>query len=547
MLPRRPKALLPLLLLLSGQLIAAPAPAKRAAARQSLSQRIKAILGQEPLNRAYWGIHVVDLDTGRVLYSQNAAQLFVPASNAKLFTTAAVLSLAGPEYRFRTTVETQGKLDAAGRLHGDLVVVGRGDPNISGRVLPYAVKTERAPPHTQVLEAMANDVAASGLKIVDGDLIGDDTFYSPERYGPGWPQDDLLGIDGAPISALTFNDNLVFINILPGEHEGDKALVTLEPDTSYYEFDNHIVTTPAGSTRKIGIDRAAGAKRVVLWGSMPVGDSGMKEPLAIEDPALFTAELFRTMLERRGITITGKAKARHPDVAQFFDPPVQMQAGQPQPAQAEATQNNVAPEAAGHGCCMRENSAASQSAPAPLVLAEHTSLPFLEDVRVTNKTSQNLHAELDFRLVSKLSGTGGSLAGGAAAVKQFLLQAGLTQDEFLLVDGSGLSRRDLVTPAAVVRLLTYAAHQPWGKAYEGTLPIAAVDGSLSERFLNSAAAGLVHAKTGTLSHVNALSGYGQTLRGKRFVFSIFCNNHNLPSSKVIAAIDSIVELLVNQR
>jgi D-alanyl-D-alanine carboxypeptidase/D-alanyl-D-alanine-endopeptidase (penicillin-binding protein 4) len=147
--------------------------------------------------------------------------------------------------------------------------------------------------------------------------------------------------------------------------------------------------------------------------------------------------------------------------------------------------------------------------------------------------------------VGKLGGQGGSFEGGAYGVKQFLLQAGLNEDDFVLLDGSGLSRRDLVTPAAVVRLLTYAAHQPWGADYEGSLPIAGVDGSLSERFLHSLASGLIHAKTGTLSHVNALSGYGQTLRGRRFAFSIFCNNHNLPSVKVLAAIDSIVTALVN--
>ncbi len=129
-------------------------------------------------------------------------------------------------------------------------------------------------------------------------------------------------------------------------------------------------------------------------------------------------------------------------------------------------------------------------------------------------------------------------------MKQFLLQAGLKDDEFVLLDGSGLSRRDLVTPAAVVQLLAYAARQPWGAAFEDTLPVGGVDGSLSERFLNTPAAGLIHAKTGTLSHVNALSGYGQTKSGKRFVFSILCNNHKLTSGKAQAAMDSIVQLLV---
>jgi D-alanyl-D-alanine carboxypeptidase/D-alanyl-D-alanine-endopeptidase (penicillin-binding protein 4) len=178
------------------------------------------------------------------------------------------------------------------------------------------------------------------------------------------------------------------------------------------------------------------------------------------------------------------------------------------------------------------------------VLAEHFSAPLLDDIRVTNKTSQNLHAELALRLAGKLRGAGGSFEGGREAVKQFLLQAGLKEDEFTFLDGSGLSRRDLVTPAATIQLLIYAARQPWGAAFEESLPVSGVDGSLADRFQGTPAAGLIHAKTGSLSHVNALSGYGQTQEGRRFVFSIFCNNHNLPGSKALAAIDAVAQLLV---
>ncbi|MGZ4829881.1 MAG: D-alanyl-D-alanine carboxypeptidase/D-alanyl-D-alanine endopeptidase, partial [Candidatus Angelobacter sp.] len=174
------------------------------------------------------------------------------------------------------------------------------------------------------------------------------------------------------------------------------------------------------------------------------------------------------------------------------------------------------------------------------------STPLLDDIRVINKTSENLHAELALRLAGKLRGSGGSFEGGLFAVKQFLLQAGLKDDEFTFLDGSGLSRRDLVTPAAMVQLLIYTARQPWGAAFEESLPVSGVDGTLADRFQNTPAAGLIHAKTGSLSHVNALSGYGQTQSGKRFVFSIFCNNHNLPGSKVLAAIDAVMELLVSE-
>ena len=512
---------------------------KKTDSQKDLTQKITAILSQPPLNRAHWGVDVVDLETGKALYSENSDQLFLPASNAKLFTTAAALAIAGPDYRFRTTVEADGKIDDNGRLLGDLVIVGRGDPNISGRVLPYALKTQRLAPHTQILEEMADQVARNGLKIVDGDVIGDDTFYAFERYAEGWAWDDLQWIDGAPVSALTFNDNVVFVDVLPAEHPGDKAVVTVEPETNYYELDNRVVTSSAGVPKRIGLHRDPGSKKIVLWGSLPLGDSGMKEPMSIEDPAEFVAQLFRTMLERRGIIIRGKARARHGEAEQFFDQQIPHQpnavsvgtaASPVNPAISSATKPEELPDL---------NGSSNQ------VLASHFSAPLLDDIRVTNKVSENLHAELALRLVGKLRGYGGSFEGGVAAVKQFLLQAGLKEDEFTFLDGSGLSRRDLVTPAATVQLLIYAARQPWGPAFEESLPVSGVDGSLSERFQKTSASGLIHAKTGSLSHVNALSGYGQTTAGKRFVFSIFCNDHNVLASRALAEIDAVVRVVVN--
>ncbi len=477
------------------------------------------------------------------------ASFFLPASNTKLFTTAAALAIAGPEYRFRTTVEAEGRIDSHGRLLGDLMIVGRGDPNISGRTLPYALKTQRVAPHTQILEEMADQVAKSGLKIVDGDVIGDDTYYAFERYAEGWALDDLQWVDGAPVSALTFNDNVVFVNIQPGEQAGDKALITVEPETGYYELDNRIVTSPTGVTKRIGIHRDPGSKKITLWGTLPQGDAGMKEPLAIEDPAEFVAQLFRSLLEKRGITIRGKTRARHGESAQFFD-----QTPLPLALPTPGIDNPMAARAVQAGVATANNQLSStpaQRAPdadlpsANKVLAEHFSTPLLDDIRVINKTSQNLHAELALRLAGKLRGSGGSFEGGAAAVKQFLAQAGVKDDEFTFLDGSGLSRRDLVTPAGTVQLLIYAARQPWGAAFEESLPVSGTDGSLADRFQNTPSAGLIHAKTGSLSHVNALSGYGQTKAGKRFVFSIFCNNHNLPGKKVLEAMDAVMQILVS--
>ena len=444
------RTLFALVLVLALQISAVAA--KKPAPKKDLTKEIAAILAQSPLDRAHWGIDAVDLDTGKALYSQNLDQLFLPASNTKLFTTAAALALAGPDYRFHTTVEAEGNIDSHGHLLGNLVIFGRGDPNISGRVLPYTLRTERTPPHTQILEELADQVAKSGLKTVDGDLIGDDTYYAFERYAEGWALDDLQWSDGAPVSALSFNDNVVFVNILPGMLPGDKALITVEPDTGYYELDNRIVTSAAGIVRKIGIHRDPGSKKIVLWGSLPLGDAGMKESLSIEDPAEFVALLFRTLLGQRGITIHGTARARHGDGAQFFTvqgPPPALATPESNPSATSIPPTSVAPEAAASSAqtgsvsnnpppitpTQSASGAEIPSTSTNKILAEHISPPLLDDIRVTNKTSQNLHAELALRLVGKLHGNNGSFEGGVATVKQFLLQAGLKDDEFTFLDG----------------------------------------------------------------------------------------------------------------
>src|SRR5437899_1100649 len=186
-----------------------------AASHKPLDKQIAAILGAADLARGFWGIEVVSLSTGKALYARDADKLFTPASNTKLFSTAAALALIGPDFSFQTTVETNGTLDTHGRLTGDLVLVGRGDPNLSGRELPYTLHTQRNDHPIRVLEELADTLAQKGVKYVDGDIIADDSYFAFERYGEGWSQDDLLWADGAPVSALTINDNVIFVNILP--------------------------------------------------------------------------------------------------------------------------------------------------------------------------------------------------------------------------------------------------------------------------------------------------------------------------------------------
>src|SRR5579864_3168609 len=281
----------------------------------SLKKQIETILTQPDLARGFWGIEIASATTGKVLYSLNSTKLFTPASNTKLFTTAAALALIGPDYTFRTTVETNGALDKYGRLTGDLVLIGRGDPNLSGRELPYLLHTQRNDHPIQVLEQLADALVQKGVKYIDGDVVADDSYFAFERYAEGWSQDDLVLADGAPVSALTINDNVVFVNILPADRAGDRAFVTITPFADYYRIDNRIITTPAGTARDIHISREPGSTSITLWGNVPIDDAGANEALAIEDPAEFAAAIFHQLLENRGIVVYGKQRTRHTELA----------------------------------------------------------------------------------------------------------------------------------------------------------------------------------------------------------------------------------------
>jgi D-alanyl-D-alanine carboxypeptidase/D-alanyl-D-alanine-endopeptidase (penicillin-binding protein 4) len=516
-------------LLLAAQLALAAPPAKDRGKQPSrhareLSARIEKILSQPEVDRGFWGIEVVSADDGQTLFSRNADKLFTPASNTKLFTTAAVLALIGPDYRFHTSVETKGTLDRYGRINGDVVLVGRGDPNLSGRDLAN-VHEPKGPP-LRVLDELADQLVQKGVKFIDGDVIGDDSYFPFERYGAGWTQDDMTREWGAPVSALTINDNVISVSVLPGDRPGEKAFIKITPFPDYYRLDNRVLTTPPGTgPRNLNIAREPGSNLLTLWGTIPADDPGSGEMLAMEDPADFAARAFRQLLEQRGITIYGRARTRHLELASL------------------STFHVTITASAGGG----DVPARPPEAAPPLVLASYESAPLMQDLRVVNKVSQNLHAELLLRLLGREKGTAGTIEAGSEVLRGFLLQAGIQPDEYVFYDGSGLSRQNLATPHAIVTLLRYCDGQTWGALFRDTLPIAGVDGTLEGRFRGAPATARVKAKTGSLGHVNVLSGYATTLRGQRLVFSIMANNHNLTNRVALQTIDQIVNAIVADR
>lgn len=500
----------------------APQRQYRESRERTLKKTIGAMLAAPGPARAYWGVFAIDLETGNPIFQLNPDKYFTPASNTKLFSTVAALATVGPDFRFKTTVETSGVLDSAGKLQGDLILVGRGDPNLSGRVLPYRNKTQRNAPHLKRLEELADQVAAKGVREVTGDIVGDDTYFVFERYPEGWAADDLMWEHGAPVSALIVNDNVVFVQVRPGANVGDPAGIVIDPDHAYYEIDNRMITTAAGSgPRKLSIDRQPGSKRVVFWGTVPLDDTSDGEALAIEDPADYAAQAFRSMLEKRGITIAGRARPHHIEPAAL--PLIVAEAGTP-----------------GGGSSPVVNATSPRT-----VLASRESEPLIEDVRVINKISQNLHAEVALRLLAVANGKAANMEAALEAQKAVLARAGIAADEVAFYDGSGLSRQTLVTPRAVVKLLQFAAAQPWGAQFRDGLPISGTDGTLAKRLTSAKVAGKVFAKTGSFSHTNSLAGYATTATGKNIIFSIAANHHRLTGRGAMSIIDKMVEALVN--
>jgi D-alanyl-D-alanine carboxypeptidase/D-alanyl-D-alanine-endopeptidase (penicillin-binding protein 4) len=351
--------------------------------------------------------------------------------------------------------------------------------------------------------------------------VADDRTIPFDPYPAGWSLGDLFFTFGAPVTAIAFNDNSVSIEMSPGSRPGEPAIVVVDPADAAESFTQTITTSPAGTEPELAVVRQPGPKFLLLRGSVPVGHGPVKLELAMTTPAETAARSLKRLLEMRGVRITGTARVEE------SPPPQALKPGEVPtlfPADLQGAQGT----SPGTG----------------IVLAEHISPPLLETVRVTNKVSQNLHAELLLRTVAREKTGIGSTEIGLKLEQDFLKSAGVADGDVVLSDGSGLSADNLVTPRAVVALLEYVIRQPWGSDFLATLPIAGVDGTLEDRMKVTPAAGLIQAKTGGLEHVHALSGYATTAAGEYLVFSIFVNKGPRHGRDSIAAIDAIALAMV---
>jgi serine-type D-Ala-D-Ala carboxypeptidase/endopeptidase (penicillin-binding protein 4) len=475
---------------------------KTAAATLRFTKRVDTLLGSAPASKGEWGLSVADAETGETLYEQNAAKYFVPASNMKLFTTALALDKLGPEFRFHTTLESTGVVSPEGELSADLVLVGRGDPNLSNRKFPFNLKEEFDGPPEKVLAELADALVAKGVKKMSGDVIGDDSYFPRERYPNGWEIDDMVWEYGAAISALVVNDNTATVTLTLGSAAGDAVQAVVAPRTQDFIVDNQVTISAANVKADLTLTREPGAHLVVLRGTLPEKSAPRKLVLAIEEPALHAATLLKAMLEQRGVEISGGVRARHDAII------------------AEGI--------------------------TPTVLAEHVSIPLGDSVKLVNKISQNLHTEVLLRTAMRQAGTWNSFDDVAKFAADFYAQVGIAPKDMIQTDGSGLSRHDLVTPRAMLTLLQYAQTRPWFESFFASLPVAGVDGTLEERMKNTPAAGRVHAKTGSVEHVRTMSGFADTAGGRRLTFSFMSNNEYGKNHETTDAMNGICLAMIEE-
>lgn len=555
------------------QVTPTPVPMPGPRTLEVLRARIAEVLARPELAPAHFGIRVVSLDTGAVLFEENAGKLLMPASNMKIYTVAAALDRLGPDFRFVTSVYAAERADAKGRLKGDLTIYGRGDPT-------YAARFAGEGDYFKGVEELAASIVAAGVRRVEGDLVGDESYFDGPAFGYGWEWDDLQWYYGAPISALTVNDNAVDIIVKPGASVGAAAVVTTGP--AFLGFPtvfggagadetvaartaaplavlNRATTSARGTRREITMQRPLGQAYVEVTGRIPIDDAGDTVSVTTPRPALMFVSMLRAALERRGVQIKGRTLS----------------------VDAHA----------------RETSGRPFDAARLIEIARRESAPFSEIAAKTMKPSQNLYTELILRTLgeqsqqsaatgqagvaaaaqatgaNQASATGqagvpgqmtspsqsspaqpsptparppASAVAGHTAVRQFLREAGVSHVEHLsLVDGSGLARQNLITAEATVELLTYMSRHRHAQVWLDAQPIAGVDGTLRGRLRGTSAAGNLRAKTGTIANVSGLSGYVTTAGGERLAFSMLVNHYTDERTPRTAFLDSIASLLAS--
>ena len=498
-------------ILLEASVVFRPLQAQESAA---FAAQVQQLIDQAQWESALWGIHIVSLKDGRVLFSSNARKRFLPASNMKLLIGAAALDMVGPDFRFETSIYGEGVIDTHGRLLGDLVIAGRGDPNLEGRIYDpqYEELTPQDIPASMALTA--TQLADRGVKSIVGDVIADETLFLHEPHDPSWALENMLWSYSAPVSSLAVSENWFQLEVLPAETEGGPAFIRPVPTETGFVLVNQVKTVSQTRQSWMGIDRNEVGNRVTVRGEIPLRHAGLKYNLAALDGGMFAGQLLRLALAQRGIGVTGNVKTRQ--LAELDT----LEQGKTSIDAAKRLQS-----------VHREEQR----------LASIKTQPLSESLKIMMKASNNLYAEMMLRNLGAWTTGLGSVNTGTAAVETFLEKTGTPRKGVSLNDGSGLSRKNLITPESVVRVLQYMDHHPRREVFLDLLPVAGRDGTLRTRMKKGPAFEHIFAKTGSIEFVNTLSGFALAKNGERVAFSIMVNNAAAASREVREAIDMICE------
>lgn len=483
---------------------ATPSPtplAVRTATLAELRAKIASRVSLPEVRRGTVGFKAVSLKTGKVIFEQNAEKYLMPASNMKNFTVATAMTRLSPDFRFITSVYAGAMPSADGTVAGNVRIYGRGDLSFSTSFWPDDFYKR--------LDDLAAAIANAGVKRIDGDLIGDDTYFTGNALPYGWEWDDLQWYYGAEVSALPLNDNTLTLRVKPGP-KGFACSVSFEPDIAFFQVKNLCTTTASGEPRTLSITKALDSNELVIAGTLPVGNGGFFNNVTVTRPAELFVKLLKERLALKGITVKGKTRAI----------------------------DRNAPRQAGNS----------------VEIAKLESPPLSIIAQKTMKPSQNMYTEVLLRTLGedlrKKMLTNSPIRAesqelGLQAVKEFMRSIGIADDAFIQYDGSGLSRHNLVTNEAIVRLYVYMGKESrFSQEWRDSLTIAGVDGTLKNRFAGTKGAVNVRGKTGTIDQVSALSGYLTTAGGEKVAFSALVNGVAQPSVRT-TLIDDVVLYLVN--
>ncbi len=425
-------------------------------------------------NNAIWGVEIQSIETGEYFYKRNENKLLIPASDIKLFTTAGALTLLGNDYKFSTNILMRGKIDGS-VLMGDLIVQGRGDPTISGR---FYNNDQLA-----VFKKWADSLSNLGIDEIDGNIIGDDNEFDDIGLGEGWPWDHASYWFSAPSGAISFNDNTVDVIVNAKGKEVNASVNTL-PATNYIVIINNVKKVSKDSVTDINIFRQLGTNIVTVFGTIKDQDS-VKTFVTVNNPTQYAMVIFKQVLESKGINVKG-FPLDIDDLSKTY------------------------------------NDSDAQK------LFTYFSPPLKEIIKVINKNSENFFAEQLIKTIGLEENGFGSVKNGVEALRYVFLDMGIDPDNMTMVDGSGLSRLNLVTPKQLVNLLNYMFKSKYFVPFYNSLPIAGVDGTLGTRMKGTRAENNVRAKTGYLENVRSMSGYVYTGDNEPIAYSIIVNNFNVP-------------------